>query len=62
VATFDQLEAAVVEAGRVHAQILGVVATHPARAQSSVKSPPPAAPDVVAGDAQPTAPASWVPS
>jgi Mrp family chromosome partitioning ATPase len=63
IATFDQLETAVVEASRVHAHVLGVVATHPARARSSAKPPSPAAaPDVVAGDEQPTAPASWVPS
>ncbi|HMC72319.1 MAG TPA: hypothetical protein VKJ07_24390, partial [Mycobacteriales bacterium] len=43
VATFDQLGAAVTEAEHVHAQVLGVVATHPVRAQSSAKTPPPLA-------------------
>ena len=63
VATFDDLEAAVSEADRVHAKVLGVVAVHPARAQSRTQTPPPAtAPDVLAGDERPQAPATWVPS
>jgi len=61
-ATFDNLGAAVTEAGRVHSRVLGVVATHPASG-SAAASPPPVKPaEAAGGDERSPAAAGWVPS
>jgi Mrp family chromosome partitioning ATPase len=62
-ATFGQLDAALAEAGRVHAQVLGVVATHPASGPSAARNRPSRhEPESVAGDEQESTTATWVPT
>jgi Mrp family chromosome partitioning ATPase/capsular polysaccharide biosynthesis protein len=62
-ATFDQVDAAVTEARRVHARVLGVVATHPASGSAPLSTPPPnAQSNIVDGDERRPTPAGWAPS
>jgi Mrp family chromosome partitioning ATPase len=62
-ATFSQLDAALAEAGRVHAHVLGVVAVHPASGQPPARSQPRrTGKNVVAGNERPPASATWVPT
>jgi Mrp family chromosome partitioning ATPase/capsular polysaccharide biosynthesis protein len=62
-ATFGQLNAALAETSRVHAHILGLVAAHPASGPPAARNQSPRKADTTsAGDEQPQAPATWVPT
>jgi succinoglycan biosynthesis transport protein ExoP len=62
-ATFTQLDESLVEAARVHARVLGVVAVYPTNGRGSARGQAGRGqPKVVADEQQPAAPATWVPS